>query len=296
MKKIFLSSLFAITILVSCDKKNETNGTTSNDSNSTPESTVAKPTAPKAEGNVRVLFVGNSHTEYFVSFPKALEVLCKENGKNVEVLTLVEMGVGIDKIVSSNKSKADKMFEQTDADGNYIDFIIMQESTPIAIQEVEKFNSNTKMLHDLAVKNSPDVATYVYQLMAPFDFGSSDFKDYQTVIFDNVTNVAKSLPNAGVINFATVLASAYEGKEGYVSKKDNVDLLRFTDTSKHMLNDAVFVNSIYLYETLFGETPKIPKQLPLATGTGDNDGIKMMDVSKGVSNPDALLKIATSFK
>lgn len=282
-------------MLVSCDKKNET-GTTTNDSDSTPKETVAKPTPPKAEGTVRVLFVGNSHTEYFVSYPKMLEALCKENGKNVEVLTLVEMGVGIDEVLSANKSKADKIFAQTDTDGNYIDFIIMQESTPIAIQEVEKFNSNTKMLHDLAVKNSPGVATYVYQLMAPFDLGSSDFKDYQTVILDNVSNVSKSLPNAGVINFATVLTAAYEGKEGYVSKKDGVDLLRFTDTSKHMLNDAVFVNSIVLYQYLFGETPKIPQQLPLSTGTGDNDEIKMMDVSKGVSNPEALLKIATSFK
>lgn len=57
-----------------------------------------------------------------------------------------------------------------------------------------------------------------------------------------------------------------------------------------------FLNSIVLYQYLFGETPKIPLQLPLSTGTGDNDEIKLMDVSKGVSNPEALLKIATSFK
>ncbi|WP_177765890.1 hypothetical protein [Flavobacterium sp. I3-2] len=296
MKMILLSSLFAIAILVSCDKKNDANGTNSNDSSSESKETVAKPTAPKSEGTVRVLFVGNSHTEYFVSFPKVLEALCKENGKNVEVLSLLQMGEGIDKIISSNKSAADKMFGQTDADGNYIDFVIMQESTPIAIQEVDKFNSNTKMLHDLVAKNSPGVATYVYQLMAPFEFGSSDFKDYQPVLIENVNNAAKALPNAGVINFATVLASAYEGKEGYNPKNNEVDLLRFTDTSKHMLNDAVFLNSIVLYQNLFGETPKIPQQLPLSTGTSDNDDIKMMDVSKGVSNPDALLKIATSFK
>lgn len=110
MKKILLSSLFAIAILVSCDKKNDANGTNSNDSSSESKETVAKPTAPKSEGTVRVLFVGNSHTEYFVSFPKVLEALCKENGKNVEVLSLLQMGEGIDKIISSNKSAADKMF------------------------------------------------------------------------------------------------------------------------------------------------------------------------------------------
>lgn len=295
MKKILLSSLFAITMLVSCDKKNET-GTTTNDSSSTPKETVAKPTPPKAEGAVRVLFVGNSHTEYFVSYPKMLEALCKENGKNIEVLTLVEMGVGIDEVLSANKSKADKMFAQTDADGNYIDYVIMQESTRVAIQDDAKFSSNTKMLHDLIVKNSPGVATYVYQLMIPDDVESSDFKEYQLLMNENINKIAKALPNSGVINFASVLTSAYEGNEGYVSKKDGADLLRFTDSSKHALNDAVFLNSIVLYQYLFGETPKIPLQLPLSTGTGDNDEIKLMDVSKGVSNPEALLKIATSFK
>lgn len=282
-------------MLVSCDKKNET-GTTTNDSGATPKETVAKPTPPKAEGTVRVLFVGNSHTEFFVSYPKMLEALCKENGKNVEVLTLVEMGVGIDEVLSANKSKADKMFAQTDTDGNYIDYVIMQEATRVSVQEDGKFSSNTKMLHDLIVKNSPGVATYVYQLMTPLDIETSDFKTYQPQIVEIVKEVAKSLPNAGVVNFADVLTSAYEGKEGYVSKKDGADLLRFSDSSKHALNDAVFLNSIVLYQYLFGETPKIPQQLPLSTGTSDSDEIKLMDVSKGVSNPEALLKIATSFK
>ena len=282
-------------MLVSCDKKNET-GTTTNDSGATPKETVAKPTPPKVEGTVRVLFVGNSHTEFFVSYPKMLEALCKENGKNVEVLTLVEMGVGIDEVLSANKSKADKMFAQTDTDGNYIDYVIMQEATRVSVQEDGKFSSNTKMLHDLIVKNSPGVATYVYQLMTPLDIETSDFKTYQPQIVEIVKEVAKSLPNAGVVNFADVLTSAYEGKEGYVSKKDGADLLRFSDSSKHALNDAVFLNSIVLYQYLFGETPKIPQQLPLSTGTSDSDEIKLMDVSKGVSNPEALLKIATSFK
>lgn len=282
-------------MLVSCDKKNET-GATTNDSNSTSKEAVAKPTPPKAEGTIRVLFVGNSHTEYFVSYPKMLEALCKENGKNVEVLTLVEMGVGIDDVLSANKTKADKMFGQTDTDGNYIDYVIMQESTRIAIQDDAKFSSNTKMLHDLIVKNSPGVATYVYQLMIPDDVESSDFKEYQPLMNENISKIAKALPNAGVINFASVLISAYEGKEGYESKKDGADLLRFTDSSRHMMNDAVFLNSVVLYQYLFGEAPKIPQQLPLSTGTGDSDEIKLMDVSKVVSNPEALLKIATSFK
>lgn len=291
MKKILLYSLLGAFLLTSCNSSNKQSTATADQ-----QETVTKPTPPKSEGPIRVLFVGNSHTEYFASFPQMLETLTKENGKQVEVSTLIEMGVSIDKILAAHKEDAEKLFTQTDTDGNYFDYIILQESTPVAVQNENQYKSDCKIIHDLASTNSPDVATYIYELMAPFDYGSSDYKDYQPVLSDNATEVAKSLPNAGVLRFATVLKSAYEGKEGYTSQKDGKDALRHTDSSHHMLNDAVFLNSIVLYQTIFGEAPKIPLQLPLSTGTGDNDDIAVMDLSQGVSNPEALIKIAALYK
>ncbi|KUF45317.1 hypothetical protein HX071_06270 [Myroides marinus] len=294
MKKVLLFSLFGALVLTSCgdkNKKGETEGTTE-----ATKELVAKPTAPKAEGPIRILFVGNSHTEYFASFPKMLEALAKENNKQVEVKSLLEMGVSIDKIIAANQKDADKLFGQTDKDGNYFDYVILQEATPVAIQELDKYKANTKNVHDQVIKNSPGVATYIYGLTVPFEYNERDYKDYQPMLIDNGVAVAKALPNTGFLNFSAVLGAAYEGKEGYTAIKDGKDVLRHTDSSRHMLNDAVFVNSIVLYQTLFGETPKIPQQLPLSTGTGDDHDIKLMDVTKGVMNPDALLKIATSFK
>lgn len=288
MKKILLFSFTALLILASCGSKNTDNQTTFDKSN--------KPVAPKAEGSIRVLFVGNSHTEYFASFPEMLTALGKENGKDIEVLTLIEMGVGVDEILKANKTKADKMFAEVDADGNYIDYLILQESTPIVITDEELFTNNSTNIHSLISKNSPGVATYVYQLMSPFDYNNSDYKEYQKIINDNVDNVSKTLSNAAVLNFATVLASAYEGKEGYMAKVNDKDMLRHTDRSHHMLNDAVFLNSIVLYQNIFNETPIIPAQLPLATGTNENDKLVLMDVSQGVSNPKALANIAKSFQ
>lgn len=299
MKKVLLYTLLGAFLFTSCNSNNKQATATSDQQ----QEAMAKPTPPKAEGSIRVLFVGNSHTEYFASFPKMLEALSKENGKHVEVSTLIEMGVSIDKILAAHKAEADKLFAQTDADGNYFDYIILQESTPVAVQDENQYKNDCKTIHDLASKNSPGVATYIYELIAPFDFGSSDYKDYQPVLSDNATNVAKSLPNTGVLRFAAVLNSAYEGKEGYDYQnlkdgklRDGQDLLRHNDNSHHMLNDAVFLNSIVLYQTIFGETPKIPLQLPLSTGTGDNDNIAVMDLNKGVSNPEALIKIAALYK
>lgn len=295
MKNLFLCSIFASFLLLSaCGGAASKDGANENSENQ--KETITKPTPPKAEGKIRVLFVGNSHTEYYASFPKMLEVLAKENGKDVEVLSLLEMGVSIDKIIASNQRKADKLFTNTDADGNYLDYLILQESTPVAYQEEAKYTENAKNVHDMVVKNSPDVATYIYQLTFPEDVSDSDFKDDQQILSTNAVNVAKSLPNTGILPFTNALIAAYGGQDGYVAIKDNKDLLRYTDTSRHMLNDAVFLNSIVLYQYIFGETPKIPQQLPLATGTGDDDEIELMDVSKGVSNADALVKIAESFK
>lgn len=297
MKKFFLVSLIGAFLLTSCNSGNKQAGNdTTTIEGENQQETIVNPTPPKSEGAIRVLFVGNSHTEYFASFPKMLEALTKENGKQVEVATLIEMGVSIDKILSAHQADANELFAQADTDGNYFDYIILQESTPVAIQEEEHYKNDCKTIHDLAAKNSPDVAIYIYEVMAPFKYGDSDYKDYQPILSDNAVKVAKSLPNAGVLKFATVLASAYEGKEGYSAQKDGKDVLRHTDSSRHMLNDAVFLNSIVLYQTLFGETPKIPQQLPLATGTEDDDEIALMDVSKGVSNPEALVKIAASYK
>lgn len=257
---------------------------------------ISKPTPPKSEGPVRVLFVGNSHTEYYASFPKMLEALTKANNKQVEVFTLIEMGVSIDKILSANQDKADQLFAKTDADGNFLDYIILQESTPVAIEEEDEYKANCKTIHDLVVKNSPDVATYIYELAVPLDYTDSDYKEYQKILTQNAMSVVKSLPNAGKLPFAQAIKDAYEGKEGYSAEKDGKDVLRFTDNSHHMLNDAVFMNSIILYQYLFNETPQIPQQLPLGTGTGDDDKIVLMNVSEGVSNPSALEKIAASYK
>lgn len=293
MRNLLLLSLAGVLLLSAC---NSGNNQTSNNVDENQSQGITNPTPPKFEGAIRVLFVGNSHTEYFASFPEIFKALAKENDKKVEVVELIEMGVSIDKILSANKTDAKKIFAKTDNDGNYLDYIILQESTPIAIQKEEQYIRDCKTVHDMAITNSPDVATYIYELMAPFDYGTSDFKEYQPILIDNAIKVAKSLPNTGVLKFATTLAAAYDGKEGFSSQKEGKDVLRHTDNSRHMLNDAVFLNSIVLYQSIFGESPKIPKQLPLATGTGDYDESAFMDINKGVSNPEALIKIANSFK
>jgi len=294
MRKTFVFALIGLFVLVSCKKT--ASGQNSPTASAQQEEVVKKPVPPKSEGPVRVLFVGNSHTEYYVSFPEILKALVKENNKSVEVETLLEMGVSIDKILSSNKTKADKLFSQEDQDGNYYDYIILQESTPVAAQSLKQYKSDCKTMYDLVSKQSPDVAVYIYELMSPFSTSDLNFQPVQKILISNASDVAKSLPNAGVLKFASVLRTAYRGEEGYSAKKNGIDQLRSTDNSYHILNDGAFLNSIFLYKTLFNEDPKIPQKLLLATGIGDNDTIELLEVSEVISNPKALEKIALSYK
>ncbi|GEM_PF-634329 len=302
MKKVTLLLAAFSTLLASCGgAATDSTGTDSTGNKSTDapaQETVAKPKAPAAEGPIRILFVGNSHTEFYVSLPDLMTAICKENGKEVVVEELVEMGVAIDEILAANKAKADKSFAATDKDGNYYDYILLQEKTPVAVQELDKYKANCKTLVDMAGKNSPGAAVYVYQLMSPVAYKDNveEFKEYQNEINKNAIAVAKSLPNAGVYRLGEAVADAYAGKNGYTFEEDGNELLRHGQNSLHMLNDAGYMASVLLYETIFGAVPKMPAQLPLSTGTGDSDQAKLQDVATTISNAEALNKIADSYK
>lgn len=302
MKKNLLSLLVLSAMLSMFACKGNTSGQEGEDQSSDGEEgnkvevvDVKKPKAPKNEGVVRVLFVGNSHTDYYVSLPLLLKSFCEENGKDVEIDELVTMGASIDEIMDDNKSKAEQLFSKADEDGNYYDYIILQEKTPVAITELDDYKANCKAVAEQVSANSPDVAIYIYELMSPLEHDDSDYKDYGDEALANATKVAKSLKNAGVLRIGSAVADAYNGKEGYKAVVEGKDLLRHGRNTLHILNDGGFLCGALIYRTIYNDSPKVPAQLPLATGTGDHDEIKMQDVSSTISNADALLKIAARY-
>lgn len=71
-----------------------------------------------------------------------------------------------------------KQILQKDKDGNYYDYVVLQESTPVALSELDKYKENVKMIVDKIHKNSPDVAIYIYEGMSPIPFTDSEYKEY----------------------------------------------------------------------------------------------------------------------
>lgn len=286
MKKQLLVCGIAAILFSACNKSASTENSTANTEN------IAHPKAPKAEGTPRILFIGNSHTEFFVSAPILFGEICKANNQPMNIDQLVTMGVSIDEIYENHKTEAEENFAKTDKDGNYYDYVIIQESTPVALAEPDKYQDNVKMIVDKIRKNSPDVAIYIYEGMSPTPFTDSEYKEYYNEMRNNAVSVTQATKNAGMLRVGDAINDAYNGKNNYKYLTGNKDNLRFGESTLHLLNDGGFMQAVLLYATIFDKKPAIPEELTLSTGTGDNDDMKKQKVSIAISNPKALEEIA----
>jgi len=286
MKKLFLFFSTIALLISACNKSKTDNPIT--------EEKISSPKIPKAQGTPRILFIGNSHTEYFVSAPVLFDEFCKANKKPMNIDQLVTMGVSIDKIYADHKAEAEENFAKTDADGNYYDFVVIQESTPVALAEPEKYEANVKMITEKLRKNSPDVAIYIYEGMSPLAFTDPEYKDYFDEIRKNAVAVTKATKNSGMLRVGDAINDAYNGKNNYKYLVANKDNLRFGENTLHLLNDGGFIQAVLLYATIFDQKPIIPKELTLSTGTGDDDEMEKQDISKAITNSKALEEIAFS--
>lgn len=287
MKKHILLFGIAVILFTSCKDKSATT-----ENQTTKTETSKRPKAPKAEGTPRILFIGNSHTEFFVSSPIIFGEICKANNQPMNIDQLVTMGVSIEKIYDDHVSEAEANFAKTDKDGNYYDYVILQESTPVALAELDKYKANVKMIVDKIHKNSPDVAIYIYEGMSPIPFTDSEYKEYYEEIRKNALEVVKSTKNSGLLKVGDAVNDAYNGKNNYKYLVSNKDNLRFGENTLHLLNDGGYMQGALLFATIFDKKPIMPKELTLSTGTGDNDDMKKQEVSKAISNPKALEEIA----
>jgi hypothetical protein len=289
MKKHFLIFGIAAILFSACNNKS----TSTENSTGTSEK-MAHPKAPKAEGSPRILFIGNSHTDFFVSAPILFGEICKANNQPMNVDQLVTMGVSIDKIYDDHKTEAEQNFAKADKDGNYYDYVVIQESTPVALAELDKYQANVKMITDKIRKNSPDAAFYIYEGMSPLPITNSEYKDYFDEIRKNAITVVENTKNSGLLRVGDAVNDAYNGKNNYKYLVGNKDNLRYGENTLHLLNDGGYLQGALLFATIFDKKPIMPKQLTLCTGTGDNDDMKKQDVSKAISNPKALEEIAFS--
>lgn len=289
MKKHFLVFGIVAILFSACNNK-----TTSTENSTVTSEKMEHPKAPKAEGSPRILFIGNSHTEFFVSAPILFGEICQANNQPMNVEQLVTMGVSIEKIYADHKKEAEQNFAKTDKDGNYYDYVVIQESTPVALAELDKYQANVKMITDKIRKNSPDAAFYIYEGMSPLPITDSEYKDYFDEIRKNSIAVVETTKNSGLLRVGDAVNDAYNGKNDYKYLVGNKDNLRYGENTLHLLNDGGYLQGALLFATIFDKKPIMPKELTLCTGTGDNDDMKKQDVSKAISNPKALEEIAFS--
>ena len=249
---------------------------------------------PDAVGSKRILFVGNSHTEYFISLPDLFDELCKANKQDFKVEKFVEMGAPLDEVYNAQKAYITKKMSEKDPDGNFFDYVVLQEQTPVSIEEAENYQANVKMFVEEINKNSPGTVVLIYQLMDPYDYKTekSDFDYFYNIIEENAHSVVAGNSNARLLKIGAAVKDAYEGKYGYKAYKGNEDLLRYGENTLHMLNDAGFLSAVLVYETVFNSVPKIPAKMSFSDGINSDWETSLQPIAKAVSNKDALMKIA----
>lgn len=286
MKKHFL--LFSITafFFISCNKYNSPKTTSKNH--------IPHPKPPETKAPPRILFIGNSQTEYFVSAPRMFEEFCRANNKRMNVEQLITVGVSLQEVYTTNKTEANQNFSNQDKDGNYYDYVVLQESTPVALSEIDNYKENVKMIVEKIHKNSPNVAIYIYQGIPPVSYTDPNYIKYHNKMRRNAISVVEFTKNAGLLRVGDAVKDAYNGKNGYKYLVENKDNLRYGKHTLHLINDGGFMQAILLYATIFDQKPIIPKKLLLITGTGYFDAMRKQEVVKAITNPEALKEIAYS--
>jgi len=288
MKNYILIFSIAGILFSSCNKYTSSNNQTLFNKN------ITHPKPPKNYGPPRILFIGNSQTEYFVSAPILFKQFCNANNLSINIDQLTTVGVSLQKVYETNKTEANHFFSNRDKDGNYYDYVIIQESTTIALSEIENYKANVQMIIEKIHKNSPDVAVYIYQGISPAPYTDSNYLEYHNEMRKNAISVMGSIKNASLLRVGDAVKDAYDGKNGYkylVADKDN---LRYGKNTLHLINDGGFLQAILLYATIFNKKPIIPKKLLLVTGNNYFDDLRKQEVTKAISNPHALEEIAFS--
>ena len=263
------------------------------------EPPLPQPQAPAATGTPRILFVGNSHTAYYASIPDQFQELCEFNKVPMDGAVLVEMGISLHAIYVADHEGAEELFAKTEADGNYFDYVVLQEQTPVVADSAARYAADLKLWTDKLRQHSPGAAVYVYQLASydPYPTDSAAFEADHVAMRQHTLAALGQLANAGLYRVGDAVRAAYQGRAGYHYRVAGQDALRYGENTQHLLNDGVFMASVLLYETLFNKKPKLPAELTFSTGPGadDNGQQALQPIGTAVSDTVALGKIAWEY-
>ena len=291
--------LAAISLLSACGDSSNTSTTASTAAAASAEAPLPQPKPPTATGAPRILFVGNSHTAYYASIPEQFRELCMHNKVPMNGELLVEMGISLHDIYQADQQEAEALFAKTEADGNYFDYVVLQEQTPVVVDSAARYAADLKLWTAKVRRHSPGAAVYFYQLASydPYPEDAEGFNADHALMREHTLAALRQVPNAGLFRVGDAVKAAYEGGHGYQYRVAGHDNLRHGDNTQHLLNDGVFMASVLLYETLFGKQPQVPSEMTFSTGPGadDNGRQALQPVAKAVSNPGALAQIAWQY-
>ncbi len=252
--------------------------------------------APEAKGPKRIFFVGNSHIRYYISIPSLFSSLCRFNNIPIKEEQVVEMGISLLDIYKDHRKQLDEACAKNDPDGNYFDYVVLQERTPVVTNNSEEYKASVRKLMSLIKQNSPGAVFLVYEMAPSRDFvrNQGEFRK----LYDNILKVNREVitehNNTKLYRVAEAINAAYEGESGYRYLVNGEDRLRHGSLTLHLLNDSGFMAAVQLYATLFGKLPEIPAEMYFTDSSLDTQ--RLHPVKDAVSDPEALLQIALAYR
>jgi hypothetical protein len=283
MKKHFLVFGIVAILFSACNNKS-----ISNENSTATAEKMTHPKAPKAEGSPRILFIGSNDMIYDCYTPSFFSDICKINNQ--------PMNFCIEGDYTRTKYDTDNIFTLKEDDGNYFDYVVLHESTPVVMSDPDKFKQNVKIISNKVFENSPNALIYIYQPMTPVNSVNCDYKKYHSILHKNTFAALKYIKNVHIFKVGDAFNDAYINQkdhhyQSYIRNKDGLKDILFEEGDQQ-LTDGKFLQAVLLYTSIFNKKPNIPEKLSLKRSTRLDELFLTEIVNDKISNPKSLVEIA----
>ena len=215
------------------------------------------------ETDLRILFIGNSHTDnYTVDLAQLFEDLAVHNMQDVD---LVDVAAVNGFTLANHLSYAPTMNKVNQ--GNW-DYVILQENSGYLSQgNYAGFGASVNSFVNILANGSPDVKIVLYQVVPPWHHNSTTYSNLFTTWNSVFANIANNYSHMYVCNIGRAFTNAYNGNFGY--NVNNPDYLRYDATfSFHYANAGSFLTAVAFYAAIFNNKPCLPTSMYFYQGPG----------------------------
>lgn len=207
---------------------------------------------------MKILFIGNSYT-YVNDMPKIFETLCRDNGHDVTVTSVVHGGHKLYQYVDCDDQYRARLEAALAAD--HYDLCFLQEQSYLPLSDYELFFSGLSRLID---KVKPSVDSFMLYETWGRKKGNPTLDEFGWTNESMTFDLAAAYKNAGE---ALGVPVSYVGLNFYKIYTGHTEIELYHEDKTHPSWAGSCLAALTHYHTVFGELPKSFDALKLDEGT-----------------------------